>query len=312
MKKIVVLMLGLSLGFSSFAQSPYDQVDFLKEGKADVKMGGKVAKSFVENPTFFNDYYINQATFMKGESQAKPVSNAASVFSEVTLLGISPEKMQKLVEELYLHMVGELDKIGFKLVDGEALLATKAVQDQISKGKNNFMIGKTGAEPIFDKQSAFDIGVYGVKERLFFRPAGKNVYVFTGNVPGTFYGKVASAEKTNMISVGYNITFANFKGSSTLNSNKLKTQAGLEITPVLQLVNPDGLFTWISFGKSFEGKNDWSKGLVETDKNDGSYWGISSNAAYSLIADEDKYLDELRKIIMAMQVDIAAAIKAEQ
>ncbi|GAB2487933.1 hypothetical protein [Algoriphagus taiwanensis] len=311
MKKIGLLALSLYIGYSSFAQSPYDQVDFLKEGKANVKMGGKVAKSFVENPTFINDYYFNQATFMKGESQAKPVSNAASVFSDVTLLGISPEGMQKLVEELYIHMVGELDKIGFKLVDGDALLQTKAAQDQIAKGKNNFMIGQTGDEPIFDKQSAFDIGVYGVKERLYFRPAGKNVYVFTGNIPGTFYGKVAAAEKTNMISVGYNITFANFKGSSTISSNKLKTQAGLEVTPVIQLVNPDGLFTWITFGQSYEGKNDWSEGLIETDKNDGSYWGISSNAAYSLVADEAKYLDELRKIIMAMQVDIAAAIKAE-
>jgi len=291
------------------AQTDWSKVDFIKQYKVQTKMPGGVAKSFRENPTYVNDYYINQASLMKGSSQPGIMQKqgVGAVFSEVALGGVSAEALQKLIDELHAQFIEELKGIGLNIVDGKAIVEA-AMAD--GKGeKKNQIVGMTDGQPVYDKVSIMEGST--IKEQNIFRPNQKYVYMTNAKIPGNFYQKVSKNENVNMISIGYTIGFASFEGSKTMSKNRLTTTAGLSITPTIYIVNPKGLFAWITFNKPVEGNNDWSKGLEETDSRDGSYWGLSSKGEYSLSADEAKYVAELKAIVSNLQKDLAAHIKAE-
>ena len=95
-----------------------------------------------------------------------------------------------------------------------------------------------------------------------------------------------------------------------MTKNKLTTTAGLSILPTISIINPKAAWGWIEFNKPIDGNNDWSKGLVETDSRDGSFWGLSSKGEYSIHADEAKYIEELRQIVLNAQNAIVAQIKS--
>ena len=170
------------------------------------------------------------------------------------------------------------------------------------------MIGKTDGQVIFDKGGISDPDI---KEQNIFRPNDKNVFMTTSITGGNFYNNASKKAKTNMISIGYTIRFAAFESMKTNRKNKLTTKAGLMIIPTIAMVNPKGLFAWVTFEKPIYGNNEWSEGLLETDSRDGKFWGLSSSAEYSLKADEAKYIEELRQIVTNLQKDLAAHIQAK-
>jgi hypothetical protein len=311
MKKTFSLMVALTIFSLAFAQTNWETVDFIKEYKVDTKMPGGVSKSLRTNPTFINDYSVLQASLMKGSSQAGVTQKqgVGSVFSEAALAGVSKEALQKLIDEMYAEFVEELRKAGLNITDGTDLMKSEYIKSKAGDKKAN--IGKTDGVAIFEKVGDTDPHVYDTKERNIFRPNDKNIFITNAVPAGNFYQKLSTKENVNLISIGYYIKFANFEGSKTVSKNKLTTSAGLSIHPVIMIYNPGGLFSWITFTKGVGGNNNWSKGLVEKKSQDGSIFGLSSSADYSIHADEAKYIAELQSIISNLQKDLAAHIKSQ-
>lgn len=286
----------------------WSNVDFVKEYKIKAKIPGAVGKSLSQNPTFINDFYLVQASLMKGSSQAGTLQKqgVGSVFSEVELGGISKEALQKLVEELYQEFTTELKNAGLNVVDGSQLLESKYAQSK--KDDKNSMVGKASSEPVFDKVS-FTTGS-DIREQYIFRPDGKMVYTTWKKIPANFYQKLSTQEKTNLISIGYTIRFASFDGQHVgLSKNRLETAAAISIVPSIMIVNPKGSFSWIKVGESIWGNNGWAEGLVKTSSRDGSYFGLSSSADYAVAANEGQYISELKSIVSNLQKSIVGVLK---
>lgn len=308
--KTHLLMFMVCIGFQLQAQIDWSKVNFEDEYKSKTKIPGSAAKSLQANPVFINDYYLTQASLMKGASHAGTIQKqgVTSVFAEAALAGVSPEALQALIEELYTHFVEDLKGIGLNVTNGDAVMQSKYVLSKADK--KNVMIGKTDGQYIYDKSPAIDMSGSDIKEQYIFRPANNNVFA-TFKIPGTFYQNLAAKEKINLISIGYIVRFAQFDGkNSGLSKNSLTTTAGLMITPVISLVNPKGSFAWITYDKNIYGNNDWSNGLIKTGSRDGSALGLSSSADYAIDANQEKYLNELKQMIIYLQKDIANQLKA--
>jgi hypothetical protein len=310
MKKLIVFIMSLVL-INANAQKNWSGVDFIKECKVDTKMPGGVAKSFRNNPVFVNDYYIMQASLMKGSSKAGMMQKqgVGAVFAEAALAGITKEAMQALIEELHIAFLQDLKDAGLNIVDGDEILQSEYAMSR--KDDKKAWIGKTDGEAIFDKVGGMDASAYDTKERLIFRPKDMNIFVSTATIAGNFYQKLATKETVNLLSIGYSIKFADFEGSKTVTKNKLTTTAGLTVTPLIMIANPAGLFCWVTYNKPAYGNNDWSNGLVELKSRDGSFWGLSSSADYAIEANEGKYIAELKDIVLNLQKNLAQHIKAE-
>ncbi|MEP1094050.1 MAG: hypothetical protein ABJG78_03010 [Cyclobacteriaceae bacterium] len=306
--KLTIILVSIFISLESRSQTDWSTVDFSKEYKVDTKIQGAVAKSLKSNPTFINDYTIVQASLMKGASRAGTLQKqgVGSVFAEAALAGVSPDALQALISELYQGFVNELNSAGLSVTDGESLLQTKYVVGK--KKDKKAIIGKTDGTYIYDKSGPMG---GSIKEQYLFRPKNVNVFTKPGVMGANFYQNLASKEAVNLISIEYTIMFANFEGSkSGLSKNSLSTSAGLVIMPKIKLINPKGSFSWIVFEKNIDGNNDWSKGLIEKGSNDGSAFGLSSNADYAIEADQVKYIAELKSIILNLQKGIAKEIQA--
>lgn len=309
MKKMTLLLALAIASVSLNAQTDWSKVDFVKKYKVQTKIPGGVAKSLKSEPTFLNDYSITQASLMKGTSQAGMMQKqgVGSVFSEAALAGVSADALQKLIDELHAEFVTELKAIGLNITDGQEVIDNSNASGKADR--KNAMIGKTDGKVVYDKTNVLD-NTPDIKEQNIFRPRDKNVFLTTAKVPGNFYNNEAKKANVNMISIKYLVRFASFEGSKSMTRNKLTTTAGLSILPTISIINPKAAWGWIEFNKPIDGNNDWSKGLVETDSRDGSFWGLSSKGEYSIHADEAKYIEELRQIVLNAQKAIVAQIKA--
>ncbi len=314
---LAVLFIG-SLIPASFAKgdkknekTDWSKVDFIKDYKVKFKIPGAAKKSLNSNPTFITDYSINNALRMKGsESNAK-----GTVHSEVFFAGIPQDKFQAMVDELYQDFQNELTKAGITLSDGEKELQSDYAMKQKEKDKN--FVGKTGSEPSHQEAGLLDGGIPGygvmfVKEGVSFRPVGKNTYVAGGKINGNFYQKLSSQENVNLLSIGYNITFASFEGSRGYKSARLETSPALSIQPYITLINPKGAFSFISVGGGpIWGNGGWDLGLKETELNKLEYFGLATSAKYAVEADPDKYIAEVKSIIENFQINLVKALKEQ-
>ena len=292
MKKLTLLLMLALATIGLNAQTDWSKVDFAKQYKMKTKISGGTAKTLLSEPTFINDYYISQASLMKGKSQAGMMQKqgVGSVFAEAALAGVSAEALQKLIEELHAQFIQELKGIGLTISDGQSVLDYG--NESGKADRKNTWVGRTDGKVIFDKTSVLD-NAPDIKEQNIFRPNDMPIYMTTSIVGGNFYFNAAKKTNVNLISVSYMIRFASFDSKKNV-----------------LITNPKGQWGSITFEKSIEGNNDWSKGLVETDSRDGSFWGLSSKGEYSIHADEAKYIEELRQIVLNAQKAIAAQIKA--
>lgn len=309
MKKLTLTIIFAIATIGLNAQTDWSKIDFEKKFKIKTKVGGAISKSFKSQPTFINDYYISQASLMKGKSQSGVMQKqgVGSVFAEASLAGVSSEALQKLIEELHAQFVQELKGIGLTITDGQEVIDYGNESGKASR--KNAWIGKTDGAVIFDKLGLLD-NTSDVKEVNIFRPKDMPIYTTWAKVPGNFYNSAAKKANVNMININYMIRFASFEGKKSMSKNKLTTTAGLSIQPSVSITNPKGAWGWVVFDRPIEGDNDWSLGLVETDSRDGSFWGLSSKGEYSIHADEAKYIEELREIVLNAQKAIVAQIKA--
>ncbi|MGW8121064.1 hypothetical protein ACV07N_00280 [Roseivirga echinicomitans] len=310
MKKLLILLMLSMATIGLNAQTDWSKVDFVKKYKMNAKIGGAISKSFKSEPTFINDYNISQASLMKGESRAGVMQKqgVGSVFAEAALAGVSAAAIQKLIEELHAEFVKDLTAIGLTISDGQSVLDYG--NESGKADKNNTWIGRTDGTVIFDKKGLLD-NAGDVKEVNIFRPTDMPIYTSSAQFVGNFYTKAASKANVNLLSITYQVRFASFDGSKNMNRNSLTTEAGLSILPVVTIMNPKGAWGGVTFDKKIEGNNNWSTGLKETDSRDGSYWGLSSKGKYSIHADEAKYIEELRQMVLYTQKAIAAEIKAK-
>jgi hypothetical protein len=310
MKKITLLLALAIATVSLNAQTDWSKVDFAKKYKMTTKISGGVAKTLKSDPVFINDYYISQVSLMKGKSQAGMMQQrgVGNVVAEASLAGVSAEALQKLIDELHAQFVEELKGIGLTITDGQAVI--DEANESGKSDKKNAWIGKTDGAVIFDKTSVLD-NAPDIKEQNFFRPKDMPIYMTSARIPGNFYNNAAKKGNMNLISINYVIRFASFDSKKKSNSNSLTTSAGLSIQPTVLITNPKAAWGSITFEKPIEGNNDWSKGLIETDSSDGSFWGLSSKGEYSIHADEAKYIEELRQIVLNAQKAIVAQIKAK-
>ena len=317
MKKLLFSLLAIALLVAPQAQAKnkdknktidWNQVDFVKDYKIKAKIPGSVGKSLSKNPTFISDFYLTQASLMKGSSKAGTLQKqgVGSVFSEVELGGISKEALQNLVEELYQEFTNELKSAGLNIVDGKQLIETSYAQSK--KDDKNSMVGQADGNAIFDKVS-FTTGS-DIREQYIFRPEGKIVYTTWKKIPANFYQRLSSKESTNLISIGYTVRFAAFNGQHVgLSKNRLETHAALSITPSIMIVNPKGSFSWITVGENIWGNSGWAEGLVKTSSRDGSFVGLSSSADYAVAANQDQYIAELKSIVSNLQKSIVSVLK---
>tara|TARA_R110001599_G_scaffold81639_2_gene220289 strand:+ start:23766 stop:24698 length:933 start_codon:yes stop_codon:yes gene_type:complete len=308
MKKLTLILVLAIATIGLNAQTDWSKVDFAKKYKMKAKIGGSISKSLKSDPTFIHDYYISQASLMTGKSQAGVMQKqgVGSVFAEAALAGVSAEALQKLIEESYAQFIAELKGIGWTISDGQS-----AIDYGIESGKadkNKAWIGRTDGQVIFVKAGI--LNSEGTKEQNIFRPKDMPIYTTSAEIYGNFYNAAAKNANVNMVHINYVVGFASFEGKKNTSRNSLTTEAGLTIQPTLVIANPKGAWGGVTFDKPIEGNNDWSKGLVETDSRDGSFWGLSSKGEYSIHADEAKYIEELRQILLYAQKAIVAEIKA--
>ena len=288
----------------------WENVDFVSDYKVKFKLAS-ASKSLKETSLFVTNYSVNNALRMKGsESNSK-----GTVHSEVCFGGIPQDKFQAMVNELYQQFQDELTKAGIKVSDGEKEINSEYANKQRENEKN--IIGKTGKEPTQHK-SGIGEGTFPnypilfVKEGVTFRPADKNVYIAGNKIYANFYQKLATQENVNLINVTYNITFAAFDGSRGYSSASLETKPVLAILPYFTLTNPKGSISFITVeGGPIWGNEGWSLGIRETDLNKLDYFGLATSADYAIEADPDKYIAEVKAIIMNYQTDFVAALKAE-
>ncbi|MFT7158112.1 MAG: hypothetical protein ACI8Q1_003139 [Parvicella sp.] len=156
MKKFTLIVALAITSMSLSAQTDWSKVDFAKKYKMNTKISGGVAKTLKSDPIFINDYYISQASLMKGKSQAGMMQQrgVGNVVAEAALAGVSAEALQKLIEELHAQFVEELKGIGLNITDGQSVIDEA---NESGKGdRKNAWIGKTDGAVIFDKTSVLD------------------------------------------------------------------------------------------------------------------------------------------------------------
>lgn len=314
-KFILLLTFAVSMATATYAKkkkaSPKDwsKVDFFDAYKVKTKFGKPASKSLTKNPTFINDYSIKNALKMKGMES----NSNGTVHSAVTFAGIPRDKFQAMVDELYQQFQDELTSAGLHLTNGDELLKCDFAEKK--KSDRGAVIGKTSNEPELEKASILDqmilgYGALAVKEGINFRPLDKNLYYSTKKVAPNFYQKLATLEDVNLISISYYVTFASFDGGRGYKNAVLQTNSVMSVNPVITIINPKGTYSYIAMMKGpIWGGADWSLGVKQTDLNDLEYFGLATSAKYVIEADPDKYIKELKDIIMNYQVAIAKALK---
>lgn len=316
--KLTILTIGLLMAFQSIAQAQTDwsSVDFTKDYKGNFKIGGASVKSLKNNKTFVTGYNVHQATVMKGSES----SATKSVYSEVTLGGISNDVYQQMVDNLYNNLMKELANAGLQTTEGEDVLATDYAKRQAAKGKKDIYIGSTGEQTSYEgKAPAIGGGIAGyqvlfVKRDISFQPRNKNIYL-TSNIftLGNFFQKLCTKENYNLLLFDYKVTFASFDGGKGYKDIKLATNPAIAITVTVSLITPNGAFNKVYYSKlPVWGNAGWSDGISKTkdNKNDSEFFGLARSAEYEITANSDKYINEVSAIISNLQKDIVKNIKA--
>jgi hypothetical protein len=322
MKKIrpVLVILVMFIAGSSYAQNDWSTVDFTEEYKGNFKINGKTAKSLKQNKTFIAGYGVSQAIVMKGSatSSALQSGNQKSVFAEASLEGVEKDAYQQMVDELYKEFIDGLSTEGITITDGEDVLATKYAQKKRAKGDKKDLIKNMGKNPSYEGEKAFDANsIYGytagagaVLRDLTFPPQDKNVYLTTKKIYGNFYQGLADTEGFNLMFVNFYVSFASFDGGNGYKDVKLSTKPIVSVRTTVTLINPKG-YADISYNKEVWGSTDWVAEMGKTKDNQlgAEFWGLARSTDYSIVANSDPYLSEVRSIISNWQKDIIKGIK---
>ncbi|WP_151167862.1 hypothetical protein [Salibacter halophilus] len=300
----------------SYSQADWSSVDFTDEYKGKFKISGGSAKRLKKYPLFVSDYAVSQATLMKGSE----TSATKGVFSEVSIEGLTQESYQQMVNQLYSELIKELESAGLTIDKGDRVLRSDYVQKRVSKDKDNEVIGSTGnSEPVADKKNVTEgtlpgYGAFAVIRDLTFRPQDKNV-CYTTNIikEGNFDMKVSSKSETNLLSINFMVSFANFDGGRGYKDVKLETEPALAIKADVKLITTNGSFNKVYYKKTVWGGKDWATNLSKVNDNNGAaqWLGLARSAGYVMNADNEKYISELQAILSAFQKDIVRGIKSE-
>ncbi len=312
---ILFLACVLFASASLFGQTDWSKVDFTKKYKGTFKIAGASAKSLKNNKTFVNGYTVSQATTMKGSES----SATKAVFSEVSLGGLDNASYQQMVNELYQDLMKELKGAGLKVTEGEDVMASSFVQDKMGKDKKDQQIGPMGTNTMYEGKKKITDGnmpgyrVWAVFNDVSFIPQNKIVYTTSNYVTsGNFYQKLATKENINLLSIGYNVTFASFDGGRGYKDIKLATKPVVAVSVTVMLVTPNGSYNKVFYNKMpVWGSDKWSEGIEKgkDNKNTAEFLGLARSAEYEITANSDKYLDEVRAIITSLQKDVVKGIK---
>jgi hypothetical protein len=284
----------------------WETVDIAKTWKINAKISGGIAKSLKSEPTFIQNYEIEQATMMVGSASS---SRNSSLFSGAALGGVSEDAIQGLTDELYADLVSKLKAAGLNITDGEEVVNSDYANKK-SDQKSTFIGKKEGPE--YEKLNSLDD--YSVRERMTFWPENTNIAYNTSlTKSGLFNQNLSKNTNTNVIYVVYDVRFAQFDDDKGYKGKLyLTTKPGLYVSVAFNIMNPKGAWGSVSIGKgAIQGNNNWSKGVVEKSSKDGSFWGLSSSADYALEADEALYIAELKALITSLQSAMVDAMKEE-
>ncbi|MFZ6051403.1 hypothetical protein [Halocola ammonii] len=316
MRIIFTALLSFSFALIATSQTDWETVDLSEELKGKFKIKNSSAKSLKKNKTFVNDYTISQATKMKGsESTAE-----TAVFSEVTLGGLENEPYQEMVNEMYQHLITELEQAGLEITNGEEVVNSDYAQKRAQKNKSNESIGNIGVDTSWEGEKKITEGTMpgyaavAVTTDLSFRPENKIIY-YTSSLlkAGNFYMKLAGKEDYNLLNIHFYVTFANFDGGRGYKDIKLETEPVLSVAVQVQLITPNGAFNEVYYKENAWGSDQWSKEIERTKDNKSSaeFLGLARSADFLISADQSLFLSELKQIIKAYQRDIASGIREE-
>ncbi len=317
--KITAIKLSAILLFITsltFSQKDWSAHNFEKENKRDVSASGSAVKSLQQNKSFINSYVIGQATNMKGSEK----SSGEAIYSEVGIKGVDIASFQKIVDKLHGDFVEKLEGVGVNLMEGEAFVNTKTAKKYIEKEKDYYLIGNIGNATVEEGKYKIENGsILGypmglVRNDVKFQPTNKTIYTCSHLFKsGLFYQNMFSKEKINLITVSYNVTYANFDGGRGYKKITLETKPMLAVNAKVTIMPAKGKAIYITYEKPIIGSTDWSLGLDEVRDNESSavLFGLARSAGYVLSVDSKKYLDEVTEIINALQNDVIAALKEE-
>lgn len=304
MKRILpisfLIFLFLSLG--ALAQkgksTDWSKTNFADEYKLNLsKYSGGVAKELQKSPVFVCDYKMLQYVQQKSANQK---GGGPTVFAEAVLGGVEKEAYQKLTDELYDHLVSELKKAGLKIADGEAVIKSETAQ-KVADGKKEYAVDYPGG---VENEKALGTGEYAI-----FRPR-RPQYFSTKKIPGTFYMKLARKEDVNLIYTTYTFTFAGFDRSRGYSSKRTSVGPYLTVNINMSITTPKGKWTVATFKKApIVANNSWSQGVEKTSEHDGSYWGLSSKGSFTIHADQEKFLAEIKGMVKGAQEAMVAGLK---
>lgn len=315
MKKVIIALSVLLITGFTFGQNDWSKVDFTKDYKGKVKLGGAAIKSLKNNKTFVNAYMVRQATLMKGSQK----SATKGVFSEVSLAGIDNEQYQEMVNELYKTFVNELTSLGLNITSGEEFIESDYVQGRMSKIKKSEMIGPVGDNTMIEgKMKITDgaipgYGAWAVTTDVTFLPEDVSVYTNDSYLQvGNFFMKPASKQEINLLSVKYYVAFAAFDGKRGYKDISVATKPVLSVSVNVQLTTANLSGNEISYSKMpVWGSAEWSEGIVKgkDNKNASEFLGLARSAEYEITANPEMYISEVKAIIENLQKDIVNGIK---
>lgn len=315
MKTKLILLSLIFISGSLLAQTDWSKYNFEKEHKRKVSINGGGAKTLKNNKTFINGYAIHQATYMKGSES----SATTAVYSKAGLGGLDNTSYQKMVDELYVELVKGLEDAGLKVTDGSDVLASEFATDRKSKEKKGEYIGNVGTDTHWDgKKKITDGSIPGyragsVHEDVSFYPANKNIYL-SSNIAtmGNFYQKLVLKENYNLMMVDFYVSFASFDGGRGYKNISLQTNAVMSVSVTVYVITPGGKVEIFYKDMPVWGGADWSLGLEELKDNAGtSEWlGLARSGEYYIMADPEKYVNEAKSMIRALQNDMINGIKS--
>lgn len=274
------------------------------------KVTGGAFKKLKKHDTYIANFSVQQMTEAQGElTNKQKFRNGVQIKSSVALSGVDNEMMQALTQQLYTDFTQNLQAAGVNLVDGKKVINNEFVKSKVAK--LDMVYSGSGVLPA--KEMSLKEPVVGALGNglgtIYFHPDYN--YLIDSRYIGNGYYRMAMKSKTNIITVNYLLTFADFSGSAGYSTSSLQTRPLITVQPVITIYTPEGLIGTAVYNKLIYGnRKGWmsEKGMKEAGGSE-NIFGTVKKVGYVMYADNEKYKQEIRKMLNAVQGDVLQHIK---
>lgn len=312
MKKLLLLFcitFFVSAFISSKKRGPVDWSNYDVNDKFKINLWkANSFKKTAKTDTYLHSFAINQVLIQKGAlTNKQSFSTGIQLKASAGLVGLNDDKMRTLSTDLYNDFKKEMTSLGTKWVDGSEIIKASFLQKKASK-ISKLYVGSGNVSAVPYKISSETEGAI-----ISYHPKNYN-YVIDARSVGNGIYSFATKTKTNFLSVNYKITFCEFDastgGSLTSKSANIKTLVRMKIEPLISINTSKGGWGTITYKKPIVGNNNFTS---DQEGDNGSKIALSKMGKIDnyITIDPDKYEEELRTALFAIQKSILKELKNE-